>query len=104
MFDSLVETLEIFFNYSYESLLQLLFQILVQFLRFFTFIISFSWDISKEILSNLGITQLIDLAWEQLDSRILGIMKHLKIPQAIDIILSARIARFLLSHIPFSKF
>ncbi|TRW98995.1 DUF2523 family protein [Candidatus Methylobacter oryzae] len=58
--------------------------------------ISFAWDIAQEILSQLNITSAIQSAWSALDSRIMDAISFFRIPEAINIILTAHVTKFVL--------
>lgn len=59
--------------------------------------ISFAWDVAKEVLTQLGISAYLAAAWAQLDSGVLNALTFFRIPDAVDIILSARVTRFVLN-------
>src|SRR5690554_6537094 len=59
--------------------------------------ISYSWAVASEILSQLNISDVIESYWGQLDSQILGIATYLKLPEAFNMILNARVTKYVLS-------
>lgn len=61
--------------------------------------ITFAWDVASEILSSLNISQQINMAFSALDSRVVQIISFFRIPEAINIVLSAYTTRFVLNFL-----
>lgn len=59
--------------------------------------ISFAWDVAQEVLSQLGISTYLSAAWAQLDSDVLNALTFFHVPDAVNIILSAKTTRFVLN-------
>ncbi len=59
----------------------------------------FSWDIAQEILSTLNISDQINSAFSLLDSRVIQVISFFRIPEAINIVLSAYTTRFVLNFL-----
>ena len=59
----------------------------------------FSWDIAQEILSSLDISNAINSAFSNLDSNVVSILSFFRIPEAINIVLSAYTTRLVMSFI-----
>lgn len=60
-------------------------------------VISFAWDVAQEVLTQLGISTYLSAAWAQLDNDLLNALTFFRIPEAVNIILSARTTRFVLN-------
>lgn len=52
------------------------------------------WDVSKNILANLGVSDLIETYWGSLDPVLLDYLTFFKLPEALNIILQAHITKF----------
>lgn len=100
----LLDMLELVLVFFYDAMVQLVSSIIIKMMESSVMLVKFSWDVAKQILTDLGVTQLIDHAWNSLESETLKVMKYMRIPEALDIILSARVTRFVLAYMPFSKF
>ena len=59
--------------------------------------LTFAWDVAQEVLSQLGISAFLSAAWGQIDSGILSAITFFRIPDAINVILSAKVTRFVLN-------
>jgi len=69
----------------------------VEYINFKIYIIGFAWDVAQSILSQLNISSALSAAWSSLDSSIASFATLLDIPEAINIIISARVTRFVLN-------
>lgn len=63
-------------------------------------VIEFSYSIASSFLDAVNISQLISQYWSSLDSSILGALSYLRIPEALNIILSALATRFVMDLLP----
>lgn len=61
--------------------------------------LTFAWDVANEILTSLNLSQQIDLAFSALDSNVVSIISFFRIPEAINIILSAYTTRLVMTFI-----
>lgn len=59
--------------------------------------LTFAWDVAQEILTSLNVSSALNSAFSQLDFRIVAIISFLRIPEAINIIMSAYTTRLVLS-------
>ncbi len=59
--------------------------------------ITFAWDVAKEILTSLDLSSAINESFSALDFKVVQIITFLRIPEAINIILSAYTTRLVLS-------
>lgn len=63
-------------------------------------ILQFSYAAAQSILSSIDISSLINQYWGGMDSQILGAVTYLRIPESINILLSAMITRFIMDLSP----
>lgn len=68
-------------------------------LKFKIMMLTFSFDVASSILDQLNISALLDAAFSSLDSDVLNFITFLRIPEAIHIILSAKIMRYVMSFV-----
>lgn len=68
-------------------------------IQFLIFITQFSWDIASNIIANLGLSAAINSSWSTLDSDLLGYLTFFRIPEAINILIQAYIAKFVMRMI-----
>jgi hypothetical protein len=62
-------------------------------------LISFSWDVAQSVLVQLDISSFLSSAWSQMDSDVLNAITFFNIPDAINIILSASMTRYVMRFI-----
>lgn len=60
------------------------------------FLAKFAWDIAKNIMANIGLSQAINIAWGYLDSQIIGYLTFFRLPEAINILFQALVTKFVL--------
>lgn len=70
------------------------------YLKLLTVAIPFAWGVAKTILQDLNISQLIDAAYAELPSLSRQVMTILRVPECINIALSAYVTKFVLRFIP----
>jgi hypothetical protein len=58
--------------------------------------VSFAWDVAQEILISLNLSSMISQAWGYLDIKVVNLLTFFKIPEAINIVLSAHVTKFVL--------
>lgn len=61
--------------------------------------ITFAWDVAQELLASLNLSEHINIAFSALDSRVVQIISFFRIPEAINIVLSAYTTRFVLNFL-----
>ncbi|MEI6747373.1 MAG: DUF2523 family protein [Methylococcaceae bacterium] len=61
--------------------------------------ITFSWDVASEILSSLNLSTVVTSAFSQLDSKVISIISFFRIPEALNMILSAYVTRLVMTFI-----
>lgn len=62
--------------------------------------IEFAYAVASTIMSALNLSQVINMGWSALDSQTLGVLTYLRIPESINMILSAFVTRFVLDLLP----
>ena len=58
--------------------------------------IGFSWDVAEQVINQLNISATLSAAWSSVDVRVLNALTFFHVPEAINILLTARITRFVL--------
>ncbi|WP_417502888.1 DUF2523 family protein [Marinobacter sp.] len=61
--------------------------------------IGFSWSVAQEVLNQLNVSNTIEAYWGQLDSQVLGVATFLKLPEAFNMIINARVTRYVMDVI-----
>jgi hypothetical protein len=61
--------------------------------------ITFSWDVASEILSSLNLSSILQSAFSQLDFNVVSVISFFRIPEAINLILSAHVTRQVMTFI-----
>jgi len=61
----------------------------------------FAWGVAKQIIIDLNLSALVNSAWSSLNSNILGIATLLRIPDSVNLFISAYFTKFVLRFIPF---
>lgn len=75
-------------------------QAVLGYLKFLYFIIPFAWGIAQSILNDLNISNYLNSAYSALGSDVLGYLSFFNIPEAINILISAQVTKFVLKFIP----
>lgn len=57
-------------------------------------LIDFSWDVAKDLLSDLGISEFIASMYSHFDSKIMDILLFFRIPEFVNTIMGAHMTRF----------
>lgn len=57
----------------------------------------FAWDVAQDLLSSLNLSNALNSAFSSIDNRVVSIISFFRIPEAINIILSAYTTRLVLS-------
>ena len=71
------------------------------FLDFVLWAIPFAWGTAKNIMNDIGLSQLLTNAWSSLDSNVLGFLTAFRVPDCLNILISAFFTRYVLRFIPF---
>lgn len=62
-------------------------------------LVEFSWDIAKDMMDDLGISELIDSMYSNFSSQIMDVLLFFKIPEFINSIMSAYMTKFVFSFL-----
>lgn len=54
------------------------------------------WGVAEAVIDQLNISGSLNSAWASIDSELMGYLTFFRIPEALNIILQARITRFIL--------
>lgn len=63
--------------------------------------IEFAWSVAKSILNNLGVQSYLSSFWGMLPEKVAQGLYFFKIPESINLLLTAFVTRFVMSWIPF---
>lgn len=74
--------------------------LMISYLETKVMMIEIAYHFADLILSSLNISSLLSAGWSSIDSQILGVFTYLRIPEAINMILSAFVTRFILGLMP----
>lgn len=61
----------------------------------------FSWDIARQILVDLQVSNMISSMYSHFDTQVLNVLLWLKIPDFINNLITAYVTRFVMRFIPF---
>ncbi|MGY3892774.1 DUF2523 family protein [Aeromonas enterica] len=90
-----------FFNDIYQLAVQfaawIAIKMAIQWVEFKIFLLTFSWDVAKQILINLQFSDLISASFNNLPGQMKGILLYLRLDKGISILTQAFITRFLLN-------
>ncbi len=59
--------------------------------------INFAWDVAKAVIENIGLSDLINQAWGNIDSSIMGYLVQFRIVDGLNVLLNAYVTRYVLS-------
>ena len=83
------------FAYFIESMTLLLFD-------YYYEVIKFSWDVSLNIMEDLGFSAMLSNMFSHFDSAILDLLLFFRVPEVVSVIVNAYITRYVMSWIPYS--
>jgi Protein of unknown function (DUF2523) len=103
-FNSTIDFFNFIINYFNNYIYYLVTQIYAQYIIYATIAsikakietITFAWDIAKQILDALSISEILAAIWEDIDSTTMSFIAFFRIPEAINNILNALVARFVI--------
>ena len=104
--DAIITFINSFLDYINNGIYEFATKVFAQFikysllaqLQFKLFIIPFAWDVAKELLQTFNISPMISAAWSSLDYRTVQIATSLRIPEALNFIISAFGTKFVLKY------
>ena len=93
------ETIYVFFVDAFAYLAD---SLTLAFIKFTTWSSEFAWDITKNIIDDLGATDALNSAWSTIPGDTVSVLSFFQIPDVISILLMAFITSYILKLIPFS--
>lgn len=63
--------------------------------------IQFSWDVAKAILNDLNVSSHLNSAWNSLPGDSLSYASLIRLPEALNIVLSSVVTKYVMRFIPF---
>lgn len=111
IFNSVINFFGLFWDFVTKGIYDLLVWLVKGFIEYFTleslsflvWAVRFAWDIAKGILQDLGYFAALSSAMAGIDPEILGLISVLRIPDALTIIVSAAVTKYVLRFIPFVR-
>lgn len=58
-----------------------------------------AWGVAQAVIQQLGISSAVQSAWSSIDSTLMSYMTFFKIPDAINVLISARVTRLVMSFL-----
>lgn len=100
--EAIIEAINRFFEFSSSGIFDFIHSLAVQLQYYFViwsikakvFFLSVSWEVAKTLLSNFGISTLLNNAWSSFDSELVSYLTLLKVPEGLNIIIQAYITKF----------
>lgn len=94
-----------FFNGFFNDIYQLAVQfaawisvkLVIQWVELKIFLLTFSWDVAKQILINMQFSDLISASFNNLPSQVKSILLYLHVDKGLSILTQAFVTRFLLN-------
>lgn len=74
--------------------------LLIAYLNAKLYMLEIAYQISSSLITSIGISDAINAAWTNVPSSARAVLAYLKIPEAINMIISSVITRFVLSFMP----
>lgn len=74
--------------------------LLIAYLEGKLFMLEISYEIASALISSIGISEAINQAWANVPVTARAVLTYLKIPEAINMIISAFVTRFVLGLLP----
>lgn len=63
-------------------------------IKFKIWALGFAWDVAQEIIVDLNVNAYLNAAWGSLNASTLSMLQFFKVPEAIQMILSAGVTKF----------
>lgn len=79
-----------------ETLKYLIGWVVIFWIQIKIFSLSFFWGVAGVVIDNMGITSVIDSAWDSLPPDLVKFLTRYKIPQALDLVIHAALTKFIL--------
>ncbi|MDO9140283.1 MAG: DUF2523 family protein, partial [Methylobacter sp.] len=59
----------------------------------------FAWDVAQQLIADLNISVYVNFAWSHLESRTLSMLTFFRVPEAVNILISAGITKYIMRFI-----
>jgi hypothetical protein len=110
MLDWLMEPINAILQWLYEGIYQFFVETFAYFvevatlgmIKFAITTTNFAWDVAKEIIIDIGVTDALNSAWSTLPGDTASTLSFFAIPDVINILLAALVTRWVLTFIPFT--
>jgi hypothetical protein len=89
------------YNFATEAVAYLMTQLFILWLKSQLFMLEFAWGVAKSILQGLNVSSLLSSAWGMLPAEVAKAAAFFRIPDAVNLLLTAGTARFVLGFLPF---
>ena len=103
MIDALTALYEYFINGTYTFIQEVVAGVMIWGLtlwfKFKVVAVGFMWGVAGAMIDQLGLSALIEQYWGQLDSSLVGFCTRYKIPEALNLIINARVTKFIWSMV-----
>lgn len=70
-------------------------------LKFFIWALGFAWDFVKQIILELNLAAGVNSAFAAMPSDVTGLLIYFQFPQALTLVLTALVAKYVMRFIPF---
>ncbi len=87
------------YDFFTEVFAELVIYLTISAIKFKIFMITFAWNSATQIIISLDLSSHIQSAFSSLDSQLLSFISFLRIPEAINIVMSAYVTRYIMSMI-----
>jgi hypothetical protein len=84
------------YNFFQELVAWVMIKVTILKIEFMLFSAQFSWGVAQAVLDNLSIGDQVEQLWQQTDSYVLSWLNYFKIPQALNMILTAGTSKFVM--------
>lgn len=88
------------YDFATAALASLIEWLLLLKLQWMLWLLQFAWGIAQTLITNLGISEALRTAWNNLDSEVLSMLMFFRVPDAINLILGGFGTRFVLRFLP----
>jgi len=58
-----------------------------------------AWGVAQAVIQQLGISSAVQSAWASIDSTVMGYLTFFKVPDAVNVLISARVTRLVLTFL-----
>lgn len=85
------------YDYTTEAYAQFVIWSTVSMIRFKIAMIGFAWDVAQQIIQQLSLSSYINQAFAQLDSVLFNFICFLRVPEFVNLVMSAFVTRYVLN-------